>query len=121
MALLFCEVYARALLPTLRALIAKELVDNYGFSQWSAAKVLGITQPLINYYLSGKRGSKLMKALSSSEDVRRYVELIAKSIAEGRFEGRSFCELCISLRTTKSELLKGLGINVGEVTFPRCN
>ena len=122
MALLFCEVYTKTLLPALRALIAKELIDNYGFTQWSAAKALGITQPLINYYLSGKRGSKLMRVLSSSEDVRRYVKFIAKLIVENKFErGRSFCDLCMLLRTSKSELLKSLGIDVNEITYPRCN
>ncbi len=51
-----CESVARNVLPLYRAYVAKELVEKYGFTQVSAAKKLGTTQPAISQYLSSKRG-----------------------------------------------------------------
>lgn len=119
---LFCEVYTKNILPSLRALIARELINSYGYTQWSAAKALGITQPLINYYLKGRRGAKLLKELSNSKIIMDYVKLIAKSIAEGKLvKERIFCELCVLLRTTKHDVLKSMGIEISKVFYPRCD
>ncbi|MEM1983111.1 MAG: hypothetical protein QW596_02335 [Sulfolobales archaeon] len=120
MAVPFCEVYARTLLPALKAMIAKELVNVYGLTQWSVTKTLGMTQPLINYYLSGRRGSKFLDILSRSEEIRSYVKNAAALIAKGEVDsGLIFCSLCISLRSNK-DLLKDLGIS--KVHFhPKCS
>ncbi len=110
MSMPFCEVYIRMLLPALRAIIARELISSYGYTQWSAAKALGITQPLINYYLSGKRGSKLLNSLAKHEDVVKYVKEIAATIAISGAHGEVYCRICSYLRNNQ-ELLKELGIN----------
>lgn len=115
----FCEVYARILLPALKAMIAKELVNVYGLTQLSAAKMLGTTQPLINYYLSGKRGSRLLSNLSNSEELISYVKSMATQIMEGKIDrGTLFCTLCMYLRGNE-ELLKSIGI-IGPFVDPKC-
>jgi len=53
----------RNILPALRALLVKELISNYSKTQMEVAKILGITQASINYYLYGKRASKITRAL----------------------------------------------------------
>ncbi|MEM2444636.1 MAG: hypothetical protein QXK56_05285 [Sulfolobales archaeon] len=120
MAAPFCEIYARTLLPALKAMIARELVNMYGFTQWSVAKTLGTTQPLINYYLSGKRGSKLLDNLSKSEEIRKYIKDVAEQIVKGKIDsGSFFCALCVTLRNDQ-ELLKNLGISRSH-SYPKCS
>jgi len=53
-----CEEVIKEVIPTIRALIAKDLCLKYGFTQIEAAKKLGITQAAISQYISLKRGGK---------------------------------------------------------------
>lgn len=100
MRVLFCEIYTKALPPALRAMIARELVDTYGLAQWSVARALGIRQPLINHYLSGRRKrSRLFSNSSRSEEVVGYVKGVARLIAGGGVgSGPLFCRLRMFLR-----------------------
>lgn len=98
-----CEIVVRYMLPALRSLIAKELIQKHGFSQVNAAKKLGITQAAISYYLYSKRGKKYLKSIESVDKMKATIEKFADDIAG---EGLSnveiisrFCEICSQLRT----------------------
>ena len=102
---LFCEVYAKRILPALRALVAKIMVNEYGLTQLDAAKILGVTQASINYYLSGKRGHKLLAELESIDTVYRIAKSMAKSLIEGRMDSADYlCRLCMFLKENRSVL-----------------
>lgn len=98
-----CEVIVRSALPAVRSLIAKRLIEKYGFSQVDAAKKLGTTQAAISHYLYGKRGDKRMKQLEASSLVRATADEIAEGIAKEKFSPfdamLNFCKLCKALRT----------------------
>lgn len=53
-----CEIVVKQVLPAFRALVAKDLIGKYRFSQVAAAKELGTTQAAISQYLCSKRGEK---------------------------------------------------------------
>jgi predicted transcriptional regulator len=83
-------------------LIAKELIDNYGFSQVNAAKKLGTTQAAVSYYLSEKRGRKNVKQLENNplvkSTVREIVDgIVAETISPDEFMSK-ICDACTSLR-----------------------
>jgi len=102
---LFCEVYAKRILPALRALVAKIMVNEYGLTQLDAAKMLGVTQASINYYLTGKRGHKLLVELESIDTVYRIAKNIAKRLIEGRMDSLDYlCRLCMFLRENTNVL-----------------
>ena len=98
-----CEVVSRSILPIFRSSVAKELVENYNFTQSKVAEKLGTTQPAISQYLHSKRGYK---------DIKHSNELLvlihsaanetAKGIASGKINAEelmsNFCELCTLLR-----------------------
>jgi len=46
----FCEIIVAKILPAMRAIITKELMQTYGFNQTEVAQKLGITQPAISQY-----------------------------------------------------------------------
>ena len=59
-------------LPAMRALVAKELINNYGMTQTDVAKKMDMTQPAISYYLHELRGIKV-KVLNKNEKVMDFV------------------------------------------------
>jgi len=50
-------------IPGLRALIVKDLVERHGFTKKEAAEILGITPPAVTLYLQGKRAGDMAKLL----------------------------------------------------------
>jgi hypothetical protein len=90
-------------LPALRSLIARELIEKHGFSQVVAAKKLGITQATISHYLYSKRGEKYLKQIEQMNDIKTMVNDIADEIANGDLSSLDiisrFCDFCSQLRT----------------------
>jgi len=105
-----CELIVRYVLPTLRALIAKELIEKHKFSQVEVAKKLGTTQATISQYLCSKRGGKYLKQIESMQDVKTAVAEIAEGIATGKMSTTNatlhFCSVCKKLRRKLSEPLE---------------
>lgn len=97
-----CEIVARDVLPAIRSLVAKELIERYGFTQMIAARKLGITQAAISYYRDAKRGGKRLKQLEVNPAVRKGVDEIAEGIAKDVLSQEEvalkFCQLCEYLR-----------------------
>jgi len=96
-----CEMVVRTLLPVLRALVAKELMETHEWTQSQVADRLGVTQPAVSGYI----------ALLNREHARRLsqgeVRAVAKEIARGLTVGdlslaesvMDVCELCIRLKS----------------------
>jgi predicted transcriptional regulator len=97
-----CEIVARDILPAIRSLVAKELIERYGFTQMTAARKLGITQAAISYYRDAKRGCRHLKQLEANPAIEESIDRIAEGIAKGILSQEEvvlkFCELCESLR-----------------------
>ena len=97
-----CEIIARKVLPALRALIARELVERHGFPQSQVASILGVTQASVSYYLSAKRG-KLTTSICEPDELRNMAREIADKIANGSLDpgevARALCMLCARLKS----------------------
>lgn len=94
-----CEVTVK-IIPALRAMIVKELIDNYGMTQTEAAKKLGMTQAAISQYLKNIRG----KRISFEKEIKKEIEDICKKIHAGVDHEKlmiEFCYLCKSVRERK--------------------
>ncbi len=74
------EVMAQDVLPTVRAMIAKRLLDN-GFPQQEIANKLGLTQPAVSQYKKGVRGMKT--DIITKPKIVEVVNSLAKSIGAG--------------------------------------
>ncbi|MGC8817299.1 MAG: transcriptional regulator [Candidatus Hadarchaeum sp.] len=92
-----CEIVSGQVLPTIRAMVVKDLVKRYEFSQVEVARKLGITQPAVSQYLSALRGKshlekKLMKLIG--QDIRS----LADDVASGKLTQpdlvRRYCAIC---------------------------
>lgn len=100
----FCEVIVADILPAMRALIAKELTQAYGFNQTEVSKKLGITQPAISQYKRELRGYRV-KLLQSNKNIMRSIRILSQQIASGKVKSsdahEKFCEICLMIRKEK--------------------
>jgi predicted transcriptional regulator len=98
--LLPCEVAVKCLLPSVRAMLAKELMAKHDVRQAEAAKLLGVSQPAISLYCREMRGKTIN--LENDQDIQRLIEQLAKLLAKGNLSHKEFipkfCEICKTTR-----------------------
>ncbi len=102
-----CEIAVKYVWPAFRNLVARRLVVEYNLSQVEVAKLLGVTQAAVSYYLSGKRGNKLLEDYEKVEEMKRMAYSIADQLKEGRVTmdevRESFCSLCRKMIASQLE------------------
>lgn len=95
-----CEVAVKCLLPSVRAMIAKELMAKHGLKQAEAAKILGVSQPAISLYYRKIRGKAV--DLENDVEVIKLIENLAGTLAKGALSHKefipTFCEICRTIR-----------------------
>jgi predicted transcriptional regulator len=100
----YCEIVVQLVLPKMRALIAKRLMEKYKLTQQDAASKLGLTQSAISQYTRELRGSKV-KILEKDEIVNKEIEKFVDRVASGEFDSltmlNSFCNICKTIRKRK--------------------
>lgn len=96
----FCEIVISDFLPAIRALVTKELMKNYGFSQVDVAKKLHVTQPAVSYYQRELRGTK-MKLLQGNEKIMQLVKNLSNEIAANNLKLINIHDLCRTLKEEK--------------------
>lgn len=95
-----CEVAVKCLLPSIRAMVAKELMAKHNLKQAEAAKLLGVSQPAVSLYYRKMRG----KAIDLENDIGigKLMENLADSLAGGGLSHKDFiskfCEICRMVR-----------------------
>lgn len=76
-----CEYAGKVVIPSIRALVVKTLVQEYKMTKYKAAKIMGLTPAAVTYYLSGDRGKKLVDEIERNRELLRIVKEIADVIA----------------------------------------
>jgi len=96
-----CEVAVKCALPSVRAMMANELMSKHSLKQAEAAKLLGISQPAISLYQKKLRGNSIN--LGSDSDISALVSQHAENLVNGSPSYRdmilSFCEICKIIRS----------------------
>jgi len=92
-------------LAGIRAILARELIEGYGFSRKRAATALNLSQPAITLYLSGRRASASSRKLSENLIARQYINgLIEKILLKGSLSRSELYDAALSLwRILESE------------------
>jgi len=93
-----CEVICKYVLPSARALIARNLIDKYGYTQMKAAEKLGVTQSAMSRYITLNRGS----SIEVIKEVHELAEDVARDIATSETSLEEMiektCYICNALR-----------------------
>lgn len=95
----FCEIMVQEVFPTVRALIAKELMNSFSYNQAEAALKMGVTQPAISQYRSALRGKKA-KTFEGNILVRKSIRDAARELCSSKnpFESEILCNVCRDIR-----------------------
>lgn len=92
-----CEYVTSEVLPGVRALIAKKMIEDHGITQSKAADLLDMTQPAISHYIRDLRGMKV-SPLKEHPELMEMIDSIAKRIMSGEVSpkqtGKEFCSVC---------------------------
>ena len=95
-----CEIAVKCALPSVRAMMATELMNKHSLNQAQAAKLLGISQPAISLYQKKLRGNSL--DMWSDTDITASVAKHAEILANGGIDSRNnlawVCGICKTLR-----------------------
>jgi hypothetical protein len=78
------ELASKSVIPAIRALIVKRLVEDHGMTQQEAAKLLGVTQPAVSKYLHEKRGAAIK--LTGIREVDQATTEIAEMVSSQKAE-----------------------------------
>ncbi len=80
--LLPVEIETKTLIPALRAILAKKLMDMYNMQEEDISKMLGVTQAAISNYIRGTRGNpELITKLLSIKEVSDMIDGIASNLS----------------------------------------
>jgi len=98
-----CEMAAKAIIPTVRAMVARELSQSYRMRQDDIADLLGITQSAVSQYLGNIRGKAL--DLEGVKEVETVVKDLASILTMASLTPRvvcqKYCEACRIVREKK--------------------
>jgi predicted transcriptional regulator len=96
-----CEVGVKTVVPAIRALLAKKLVDQHGMNESQTAMVLGLSQSAISRYKTKNRGNIL--TIDTEPDVQLLLDQMIQLLLYGKpletFKILDiFCETCSLIR-----------------------
>lgn len=95
-----CEIAVKSVVPAVKALMAKELVEKHGFKQGQTAELLGISQSAVSKYTRKVRGYLIR--IDNVEGVQVHIDSMVMLITSGEFERakflRLFCQACEAVR-----------------------
>ncbi len=94
-----CEVAAKSVIPALRAMVARELIADYGMKQELVAERLGVTQAAVSKYIHQIRGEAV--ELESAEEVRKISKEISETLSKEANPlevSQKFCQACTDIR-----------------------
>lgn len=95
-----CELAVRVIIPSLRALVAKELLQTYSLKQQDVASFLGVTQSAISQYVRSARGKtlNLEGVITINKLVKETAEMVSKKKASPIQINRMYCIACKVIR-----------------------
>ena len=97
-----CEVAVRSVIPAVRALIAKELMEEQGLKQDQVAEILGISQSAVSKYSRKVRGHVIK--VDDIEEIRPFIDgmviLLSDRTRQSAELLQLFCQACVAIRKT---------------------
>lgn len=100
----YCEIAVQIILPAMRALVAKNLMEKYKLNQQEAASKLGVTQAAISQYSRDLRGSRvniLEKDKNIMEEIERFTDRMISEEFNSLSAMEAFCDICRAIRSKK--------------------
>ena len=94
-----CEIASKSVIPALRAMVARELIEEYGLKQEQVAVRLGVTQAAVSKYRHQVRGEAVQ--LDSAPEVQTISKAIASMLSQSPDPiavSQKLCQACTDIR-----------------------
>jgi uncharacterized protein len=94
-----CEIASKSVVPALRAMVARELMEDYGLKQEQVAARLGVTQAAVSKYRHQVRGEAIQ--LESAPEVQGISREIASMLSKSPDPiavSQKLCQACTDIR-----------------------
>lgn len=99
-----CMVVVKYILPSIRALVARSLVEEYNMKPIKVASKMDITPAAVTQYMKGVRGIKEIGELEESEKVKESIRGIVEALFKENVDEMEVLEkMCEACKTIKKE------------------
>jgi predicted transcriptional regulator len=99
--LLPCEVGVKTILPAVKAIMARNIVENHGFKEKETATLLGLSQSAVSRYMTRDRGNNLNEIENTVEVkllIDQMVTYVVKEPSKKIEVMELFCQTCKAIR-----------------------
>ncbi|MEM1538879.1 MAG: hypothetical protein QXW82_01460 [Candidatus Bathyarchaeia archaeon] len=100
-----CVVVVKYLLPAIRVLVTKELIEKYKMRKIDASEKMELTPAAITQYFKGERGATLAREIAQSKEamkmITEFAEILAKDNIPAEEIIEKLCEICTTVRHEK--------------------
>jgi hypothetical protein len=97
-----CEIAVKSVIPAVRALMAKELVEKRSLKQDEVAEILGVSQSAVSKYTRKVRGYVIK--LDNLEEIQPLIDEMIDLLISGTYQREAFlkcfCQTCMLIRKT---------------------
>lgn len=95
-----CEVGVKTVLPAVKAIMARSIVQKHGLNERQTADLLGLSQSAVSRYVGHERGN-LLPIENTKEVIDLIDQMVASILKEPENRERIlelFCKTCITIR-----------------------
>ncbi|MGD6853351.1 MAG: transcriptional regulator [Candidatus Bathyarchaeia archaeon] len=96
-----CEIGVKTVLPAVKAIMARSIVQKHGYSEKQTANLLGISQSAVSRYVGRERGHNLLIIENTSEVLALIDEMVTSLIKQPADKAKVlelFCKTCAVIR-----------------------
>ena len=95
-----CEVGVKTVLPAVKAIMAREIVEKHGLNEQQTAELLGLSQSAVSRYVGRERGN-LLHIEDSNDILALITQMVTSLIKEPDNKTeilKLFCQTCRAVR-----------------------
>ena len=96
-------IVVQYVLPALRVLIVRNLMDTYKMRKIDAAAKMELTPAAITQYVKGERGAMLVKEVAKSEETVKILSELSKALLDNSVPEEvmvnMLCRACMTLKS----------------------
>ncbi|MEM3580740.1 MAG: hypothetical protein QXH40_02805 [Candidatus Bathyarchaeia archaeon] len=97
-----CVIVVKYLLPAIRVLVTKELIEKHNMRKIEASEKMELTPAAITQYFKGERGATLANEIAQSEEAMKMISKLAENLAREDATPENvierLCEICATIR-----------------------
>lgn len=95
-----CEVGVKTVLPAVKAIMARSIVEKHGLNEKQTANLLGLSQSAVSRYVGRERGNQL--SLDNSNEVLTLIDQMVLNLLKQPNNKaeilKLFCQTCQAIR-----------------------